>query len=244
MIARNSMTDKVKVWMAAGVVIIVGAFVICAAYRNEMAMASQIAKHKDYKLLGRFAPTFYRILDENAPEWKDGEPSVPLLTMSGETIARVTAEFKRQLDIEGSAHIHDERVINLHQKTEGGWRYVVAVNAPFGLGVDDYKLVPYRTLAVDPKVIRVGSVLYMPALDGVHLPNGEIHDGFVFAHDEGQSIKSNRIDVFVGFESDVDNTLTRSGRIPDMEPTEIYRVDEATAEQLNRRFAVQFTYNR
>jgi 3D (Asp-Asp-Asp) domain-containing protein len=110
--------------------------------------------------------------------------------------------------------------------------------------VDDYKLVPYRTLAVDPKVIRVGSVLYMPALDGVHLPNGEIHDGFVFAHDEGQSIKSNRIDVFVGFESDVDNTLTRSGRIPDMEPTEIYRVDEATAEQLNRRFAVQFTYNR
>jgi hypothetical protein len=52
------MTDKVKVWMAAGVVIIVGAFVICAAYRNEITMASQIAKHKDYKLLGRFAPTF------------------------------------------------------------------------------------------------------------------------------------------------------------------------------------------
>ncbi len=244
MIARNPMTGKVKVWMIAGVVTIVGAFIICAAYRNEMAMASQIAKHKDYKLLGRFAPTFYRILDENAPEWMGGERSVPLLTTNGEIVARVTAEFKRQLDIEGSAHFHDGRVVNLHQKMEGGWRYVVAVNAPFGLGVEDYKLVPYRTLAVDPTVIRVGSVLYMPALDSVRLPNGEIHDGFMFAHDEGQSIKGNRIDVFVGFESDVDNTLTRSGRIPDMEPTEIYLVDEATADRLNRRFAVQFTYNR
>lgn len=239
------MTGKVKLRVAAaGVVTVIGAFVICAAYRNEMAMTSQAAKHKDYSLLGRFAPTFYRILDEDAPEWKNGERSVSLLTTGTETIARVTAEFKRQLDIEGSAHLHDGRVVNLHQKMEGGWRYLVAVDAPFGLGVENYKLMPYRTLAVDPKVIQVGSVLYVPALDGVRLPSGEIHDGFMFAHDEGQSIRGNRIDVFVGFESDVDNTLTRSARIPDMEPTEIYRVDDATAARLNRRFVSQFTFNR
>ncbi len=209
-----------------------------------MGMTLQVAKHKNYKLLGCFAPTFYRILDERAAEWNNGERSVPLLTTSDEIIAHVTAQFKRQLDIEGSARLRDECVVNLHQKIDGSWRYVVAINAPFGLGVDGYKLVPYRTLAVDPKVIHVGTVLYVPALDGVRLPDGEIHDGFVFAHDEGQSITGNRVDLFVGFESDIDNTLTRSGRIPDMELTEIYRVDEATAEQLNQKFASQFTSTR
>ena len=210
----------------------------------EIVLTPHTAKHKNYKLLGSFAPTFYRILDERAAEWQDSKRDVPLLTMSGELIERVTGEFKRQLDIEGSGRLRDGRVVNLDQKIDGGWRYVIVNNAPFGLGVDGYKLVPYRTLAVDLKVIRPGTVLYLPALDGVRLPDGERHDGFVFAHDEGQSITGNRIDVFVGFESDVDNILTRSRRIPDMEPTEVYLVDETMAAQLNRRFAQQFTYGK
>ena len=196
-----------------------------------------------YASLGTFAPTFYRILDERGSEWTDGETKVELLTASGELVARVNTEFKRRLDVEGSARLRDGRVVNLHEKVEGNWRYVVAIGAPFGLGVEGYKLVPYRTLAVDPQVIGIGSVLYLPAFEGVRLPSGEIHDGFAFAHDIGQSIKGRRVDVFVGFESDVDNTLTRSGRIPDMEPTEIYRVDETTAAHLNRRFAPQFTHD-
>ena len=102
-------------------------------------------------------------------------------------------------------------------------------NAPFGLGIDGYKLVPYRTLAVDPHVIRTGTVLYLPVLNGVRLPSGEIHDGFMFAHDEGQGITGKRVDVFVGYESDVDNTLTRSGRIEDMRSVDLYEVDDETA---------------
>ena len=117
---------------------------------------------------------------------------------------------------------------------------MVARDAPFGLGLDGYNLIPYRTLAVDPQVIRPGTVLYLPALDGVRLPSGEIHDGFFFAHDEGQGITGNRIDVFVGYESDVDNTLTRSGRIEDMNPVEVYLVDDKTAARLNRKYQRQF----
>jgi hypothetical protein len=106
-----------------------------------------------------------------------------LLTVNGKLIERVTASFKRQLDIEGSARLRDGRIVNFHQKTDGRWFYMEAPNAPFGLGLDGYKLIPYRTLAVDPEVIRPGTVLYLPALDGVPLPSGEIHDGFMFAHD-------------------------------------------------------------
>ena len=77
-------------------------------------------------------------------------------------------------------------------------------------------------------------------VDGVRLPSGEIHDGFFFAHDEGQGITGNRIDVFVGYESDVDNTLTRSGRIKDMNRVEVYQVNDETAARLNRKYQGQF----
>ena len=118
-------------------------------------------KKRTYKRLGVFAPTFYRILDESASEWKDEARTGALLTVNGKLIEHVTPSFKRQLDIEGSARLRDGRIVNLHQKIDGSWRYLVARDAPFGLGLDGYKLIPYRTLAVDPKVIR-GHRAYIP----------------------------------------------------------------------------------
>lgn len=228
-----------------------GIFIIglCAAFLFAGALRASASpstekktseKKRTYKRLGVFAPTFYRILDESASEWKDEPRTIALLTVNGKLIEHVTPSFKRQLDVEGSARLRDGLIVNLHQKIEGSWRYMVARDAPFGLGLDAYKLIPYRTLAVDAKVIPPGTVLYIPALDGVRLPSGEIHDGFFFAHDEGQGITGNRIDVFVGYESDVDNTLTRSGRIKDMNRVEVYQVDEKTAVRLNRKYQTLF----
>lgn len=193
-----------------------------------------------YTLLGDFAPTFYRILDENSDEWPDEERSESLLTIDGELIERVTPAFKRQLDIEGSARLRDGRVVNFLKKTEDGWRYMLVDDAPYGLAAAGDKLIPYRTLAVDPEVIPHGTVLFIPSLVGVRLPSGEIHDGYFFAHDTGQGITGRRIDVFVGFENDEDNTLTRSKRIEDMEPLSIYKVDDATAARVRDRFRKEF----
>jgi hypothetical protein len=67
-----------------------------------------------------------------------------------------------------------------------------------------------------------------------------VHDGFCLAHDIGQGIEGHRIDIFVGFENDVDNTLTRSGRIENMNPVEVYAVDEATSAHVEARFRKQF----
>jgi 3D (Asp-Asp-Asp) domain-containing protein len=196
-----------------------------------------------YTLLGEFAPTFYRILDESAPEWRHKARTMKLLDSDGGLIARVAPSFKKRLDMEGSARLIDGRIVNFdHKLRNGGWRYSVARGAPYGLGESGYKLIPYRTLAVDPSVIKPGSVLFLPALVGVRLPSGEVHDGFFFAHDTGQGILGKRIDVFVGFENDVDNTLTRSGQIEDMKPLKVYRVDQRTAARLNGRFKRQFEH--
>jgi 3D (Asp-Asp-Asp) domain-containing protein len=79
------------------------------------------------------------------------------------------------------------------------------VNAPYGLGVNGYKLVPFRTIAVDPTLIPIGTVLYIPAAKGVKVVNAsgneEIHDGYFFAADTGGAVKGNHIDVFTGVSS-------------------------------------------
>jgi len=78
----------------------------------------------------------------------------------------------------------------------------IAASAPFGHGVRGMALVPYRSVAVDPKTIAFGSVLYIPAARGtvVTLPDGRrvSHDGYFFAADRGGAIKRKHIDVFIG----------------------------------------------
>ena len=72
----------------------------------------------------------------------------------------------------------------------------------FGDGVLNYRLIPFRTVAVDPEHIPYGSVLYVPAARGleVELADGTVrtHDGYFFAGDTGGAIRVNHIDVFTG----------------------------------------------
>lgn len=75
-------------------------------------------------------------------------------------------------------------------------------NGLFGDGVRSYKLVPFRTIAVDRRYFPYGSVFYIPSAVGtkIKLPNGKTvsHDGYFFAGDTGGAIKTNHIDVFIG----------------------------------------------
>ena len=79
------------------------------------------------------------------------------------------------------------------------------VSSDFGDGVLNYRLVPYRTIAVDPNKIPYGTVLFLPESRGtvIHLADGTtcLHDGYFFAGDTGGAIKTNHIDVFTGVDS-------------------------------------------
>lgn len=78
----------------------------------------------------------------------------------------------------------------------------IRTDAPFGLGVNNMRIVPMRSVAVDPTVIRIGSLLYLPAFDGrrITMPDGGtmVHDGYFIAADTGPSIQGRRIDIFAG----------------------------------------------
>jgi 3D (Asp-Asp-Asp) domain-containing protein len=76
-------------------------------------------------------------------------------------------------------------------------------NGIYGDGVKSFKLVPYRSVAVDSdEHIPFGSILYIPDARGVkvQLPDGSMaqHDGYFFAADTGGAIKGDHIDVFLG----------------------------------------------
>ena len=83
-------------------------------------------------------------------------------------------------------------------------RFTMA-NGPFGDGVRDLFLVPFRTIAVDKRQLnglKYETAVYIPLARGaeVTLPSGEkaVHDGYFFAADTGGMIKDNHIDVFTG----------------------------------------------
>ena len=59
-------------------------------------------------------------------------------------------------------------------------------------------ITPLRTVAVDPTVIPMGELLFIPELVGLPQPDGAPHDGCFVAGDKGIKIKGRRIDVFTG----------------------------------------------
>jgi len=112
---------------------------------------------------------------------------------------------------------------------------------PFGDGAGGFQVVPFRSVAVDTRLIPLGTVLYVPAARGVAitLPSGRraVHDGYFFASDRGGGIRDNHIDVFAGnwpenpFPSFVSSTPQR--------PFEAYVVaDERVKPHLHRLHAL------
>lgn len=84
----------------------------------------------------------------------------------------------------------------------------------FGEGVNDYILIPYRSIAVASREFAYGTVLFVPAAKGipVTLPNGCVisHDGYFFAADTGAAMqrdsgragREHHVDIFTGIDKD------------------------------------------
>lgn len=79
-------------------------------------------------------------------------------------------------------------------------RFRVA-DGDFGDGIGRYQLQPFRSIAVDPKSIPYGSLIYIPEARGVrfYFQNKEYtHDGYFFAADTGGAIRDRHVDIFTG----------------------------------------------
>ena len=123
---------------------------------------------------------------------------------SCEAISEVTRDFLVQLELQGTGKLRDGRVLNI-------WGACSCEHKPcfkvmenqWGTAGSGKPLQPFRTVAVDRRVVKLGSLLYVPLLEGRTMPGrspwgGFVHDGCVVADDTGGGINGNQLDLFVG----------------------------------------------
>jgi 3D (Asp-Asp-Asp) domain-containing protein len=129
-------------------------------------------------------------------------------TREGFLLGSFARSFVKELKMEGSGWLADGRVVNY----AGRCRYGVGTcfevmnpeTHPFGRGAHRRPLVPFRSVAVDRRLIPIGDTLYVPEFDGMPLPDGGFHDGCLRADDTGGAIKKRLIDFFV---ADMENFM-------------------------------------
>lgn len=121
---------------------------------------------------------------------------VAVLNISGSVIAMVTAPFFKNLTLEGSGKLVDGRVVNFARRVNGTIRFESTLHA-WGRGVGNCPLNPWKTIAVDPTQIALGSKVLIEETQGMKLPDGSIHDGIWMAEDTGGAILKDRIDLFI-----------------------------------------------
>ena len=126
---------------------------------------------------------------------------VELYTRAGYFFARVPERFAWALRLEGSGIMMDGRIVNYRGSCPFGYgtcfEQLDVREHPFGRGAGQRPVIPFKSVAVDPRLIKIGEPLYIPEFDGLVLPDGSIHDGCVRADDTGGGIKKRKMDFFV-----------------------------------------------
>ncbi|MCA9675662.1 MAG: hypothetical protein H6708_18380 [Kofleriaceae bacterium] len=121
-------------------------------------------------------------------------------------LATLGARFYEVMDVQGTGKLRDGRVVNVSSPcscdTSPCYR-VMPRTSPWGMSASMRPLQPFRTVAVDPEVVPLGTLLYIEELDGLTMPGqapwgGFVHDGCVIAADVGGHIDGMHVDFFVG----------------------------------------------
>jgi 3D (Asp-Asp-Asp) domain-containing protein len=148
---------------------------------------------------GQFKMTFYWLAWEC--DYANEPYLVDVYTRQGFAIGRFPRTFVFELKLEGSAMLRDGRALNY----DGHCRYGIGICFqtldptvhPLGKGGQGRALEPFRSVAVDPRFVPLGTPLYIPELAGLRMPDGTPHDGCVRADDTGGGIRRHELDFFV-----------------------------------------------
>lgn len=144
--------------------------------------------------IGRARVTYYWLVDESDSAYRPSS-EVAIQDVRGRVIARTSRKFRKHLLLEGSGKLRDGRVINYQRHVRGDARFRVTRHE-YGAAYGKCSLEPYRTIAVDPKYVKLGTRVYIPQFDGTKLPDGTVHDGIFMAHDRSASVRGAHIDIF------------------------------------------------
>jgi 3D (Asp-Asp-Asp) domain-containing protein len=146
------------------------------------------------RYMGRFKVTYYWAVDE--AEYPTSRSS-PLYLADGQLLGRFSSAFVKAFRVEAAASLKDGRRISYLKRANRA-----SVVDRF-LGSGGHKLTELKSIAVDPRLIPLGSVVYIPQAENVSIA-GQTLGGVFYAHDVGSAIKGKHIDIFVGRKQNMD----------------------------------------
>ncbi len=140
------------------------------------------------RYLGKFKVTYYWAVEEaDYPQSK----SQALYLADGSILGRFSSAFIKAFKTESAARLRDGRCIS-YLKRQGRAKVVDEF-----LGFGGHTLTELKSIAVDPRIIPLGSTIYIPQAANV-VVDGKPLSGIFYAHDIGSAVKGKHIDIFVG----------------------------------------------
>ncbi len=146
------------------------------------------------RYLGRFKVTYYWAVEE--AEYPTSRSS-PIYLADGQLLGRFSSAFVKAFRIEAAACLKDGRRISYIKRANR------AKVVDRFLGCGGRKLTELKSIAVDPRLIPLGSIVYIPQAENVTI-GGRTHGGVFYADDIGSAIKGKHIDVFAGHRQNMD----------------------------------------
>ena len=166
---------------------------------TETEAEGPVPDGKAGRRMGSFKLTYYWMAAETR-----GGRRVQLYNKHCKPVAKVSRAFERRLRMEGGGVLRNGRVLTYSGRCDCP-RSPCYRNARrghrWGTGVRERPLSPFRSVAVDPKHVSIGTALYIPELDGLTMPGrapwgGFVHDGCVVADDQGGGVRGRQVDLF------------------------------------------------
>lgn len=162
----------------------------------------------------------------------DGSEIREVKRPDGSVIARTSGRFFAALSMQGSGVLKNGRGVTWISN----YRFKEMPDGCMGVTASGNWVIPFHTLAVNPRMMSYRNVYYIPGTDGLRLPDGQIHDGYWFAHDTGGAFQNtaDRIDMYV-------KTLDWAdwmGRnfAPSLKAIKVYRVDAETRNRITEKY--------
>jgi 3D (Asp-Asp-Asp) domain-containing protein len=161
------------------------------------------------RLVGTFRNTYYDFPAEGEPDAK--APVTSLMSASCTEIAKVPRAFHDAVCVQGSGALRRGGTVSFAKRDcpcaevcpRTGQR--ICYDAldpaafPYGRGAAGKAIRPLRTIAADTSVLPMGTVVYVPELEGATAANGgEPSDGCFVVEDRGLRVQGEHIDIFTG----------------------------------------------
>ena len=171
------------------------------------------------RVLGTFRNTYYDFPNERA---FDGA-TTSLMNASCQPIATVPKAFYDAVCVQGSGSLARGGTVSFAKRDcpcadvcpRTGQKICFdaldRASYPWGRGAAGTPITPLRSIAADTSVLPMGTVLYIPELDGAARSDGTPVDGCFVVEDRGLKVEGSHVDIFTG---DPRETATLNRKVP------------------------------